>query len=199
MDSMIQEPLILASASPRRKELLARFGIPFTVVPSTVEEYVSPDLTPAEQVLSLARQKAVDVASHCEGLIIAADTLVAIDCIRGECVLGKPADNEQAADMLRMLSASRHRVYTGIVVYSTRHQRFAEAVECTDVWMQHLSEDEINRYVATGESLDKAGAYAAQGIGSVFIQRIEGCYHNVVGLPLFCLNKLLQELGRSLV
>ena len=199
MNCKIQEPLILASASPRRKELLARFGIPFSVVPSTADEDVSADLTPSEQVLSLARSKAVDVAARTEGLIIAADTLVAIDSVGGECTLGKPANQAEATAMLRLLSGAKHRVYTGLVLYSTRSRRFAEAVECTDVWMQPISEEEMERYVATGESLDKAGAYAAQGIGSVFVQRIEGCYHNVVGLPLYCLNKLMHEFGRGLV
>lgn len=191
----MNETLILASASPRRRELLARFGLPMQVIPSLWQEPKLDHLPPEQQVLFLARGKAEEVASRCQGLIIAADTLVAIE----GATLGKPRDKEEAAAMLRRLSGKEHQVYTALVLYSSLQDRRLEGVECTQVRFKQLTEEELQRYLLSGESMDKAGAYAVQGLASVFIERIEGCYHNVVGLPLHLLNQLLGSFGYHLV
>ena len=190
-----QTPLILASASPRRRELLERFGLPFIVEASLVDEEADPALSPQELVLTLARRKAFDVAERREGLILAADTVVVID----NHVLGKPVDAGEARMMLRSLSGRCHRVLTGMALYSALDQHLEEAVEQTDVWFKVLEDAEIERYLQCGEYLDKAGSYAAQGRAAAFIERIEGCYHNVIGLPLFRLNQMLQAFDRRLV
>ncbi len=181
--------LILASGSPRRRELLGLITNDFTVCVSGAEEHTDPGLTPAETVLALARLKGEDVAkTHPDDTVIAADTVVALD---GE-ILGKPADAEDAARMLRFLSGRTHEVFTG--VYIARGGREAHFYEKTGVTFYELSEEEIAAYVATGEPADKAGAYGIQGKGALLVKGIEGDYFNVVGFPVAAVSRALRGL-----
>ena len=187
--------IILASASPRREQLLRQVGCKFRVVPSLAEENNAADLPPDELVQMHARAKAEAVAAQTGGsdLVIGADTVVVL---AGK-VYGKPADAAAAARMLAELAGRTHSVWSGVAVVG-RGRCFVEAVE-TRVTLSGLSPEQIGRYVATGEPLDKAGAYAVQGIGALFVERIEGCYFNVVGLPLQALSRLLARAGLELL
>lgn len=188
---MLPLDVILASASPRRRELLSLILREFRVIPSDFNESLVPaELAPPEHVLYSSLMKARDVgASFSNSLVIGADTIVVID----EAILGKPSDSADAARMLKMLSGRTHYVYTGIAVVQGGAER-AE-VECTAVSLRELTDDIISRYISSGEPMDKAGAYAIQGRGAVLIKSISGCYPNVVGLPLYALSKLLAEFG----
>ena len=185
--------LVLASASPRRARLLAEAGYAFDVEPANVDERRLDGEAPAAYVERLAGAKARAVAPrHPRRVVVGADTIVVIDGL----VLGKPADAAEAAAMLGRLAGRRHTVLTGVAL--VRGARSAGAVEATEVTFADLDADRIRWYVATGEPDDKAGAYAAQGIGSRFIERIEGSYANVVGLPIHRVALLLESLdGRQ--
>ncbi|HOK52869.1 MAG TPA: Maf family protein [Armatimonadota bacterium] len=187
--------IILASASPRRRELLALINPDFKVVPSAFDESLIPeDLSPREHVMMSAAEKAKDVASGIrKGIVIGSDTVVAVD----EHILGKPENEEDAKRMLKMLSGRTHQVYTGVHVIKVENGNIQEKAdfECTNVHFCELSDETIERYVKTGEPLDKAGAYAIQGKASVLIKGITGCYFNVVGLPIYKLSCLLKEFG----
>ena len=187
--------IILASASPRREQLLRQVGCEFRVLPSSAEENNEADLSPAELVQAHARAKARDVAVHVspEDTIIGADTIVVL----GGKVYGKPGDEEVACRMLGELSGRTHSVWSGVAVIGAG-LCFTDAVE-TRVTLSRLTSAQIRRYAATGEPLDKAGAYAVQGLGAVFVERIEGCYFNVVGLPLQALSRLLSRAGVELL
>ena len=188
--------LILASASPRRRELLERFGLPFEVVPARGEESAPEGLPPGELVRLLAEQKAAEVARtvpDAAAVIVSADTVVEID---GE-VLGKPGTPERAAAMLRRLSGRTHRVWTGVCVRRGDERRTDAA--CTEVRFRSLAEEEIAAYVRTGEPLDKAGAYGYQSLACLFVEEIRGDYFNVVGLPLCLLGQMLRAFGVSLL
>jgi len=182
--------LILASASPRRCELLRQMGLSFTVMVSGVAEEDPDSADPFILAGKLAEEKAESVARQVAcGLVLAADTVVEVD---GR-LLGKPADRQEACAMLRTLSGRWHEVLTGIVLIEQPGGRKISHVERTRVHMRALSEEEINWYVNSGESGDKAGGYGIQGRAAVFVDRIEGCYFNVVGLPLAALWQLLAE------
>ena len=183
--------IILASQSPRRKELLKRMGIEdFKVIPAKAEEVYQPSHTPADIVESLSRRKCIEVAaSHPEDLVIAADTVVAID---GH-ILGKPGSEEQATRMLTVLSGREHTVYTGVTV--SCHGRAVTEHEATRVRFRTLNPADIIRYIATGEPMDKAGAYGIQGYGCTLVEGITGDYYNVMGLPVCRLAKLLSRFG----
>lgn len=186
--------IILASASPRREELLKLLCPEFEVLPSQFDESTMPDdLTPKDHVMLSAKEKALDVASQItDGIVIGADTVVTID----EHILGKPVDEADAKRMLKLLSGRTHQVFTGIyVILKDGERRELGDFESTDVRFRVLSDEIIERYVATGEPLDKAGAYAIQGRGSVLIEGISGCYFNVVGLPIYKLSLILEEFG----
>ena len=187
--------MILASASPRRRELLALICPEFEIVPSEFDEtHLSADLPPEEYVTASASRKACAVARDAENaIVIGADTIVVV----GDEILGKPSDDEDARRMLRAIGGRTHQVCTGVSVISTRNGSQTEKTgfECTDVTVRPLSAEIIDRYVATGEPLDKAGAYAIQGKGAVLIERINGCYFNVVGLPVYLVSRLLEEFG----
>ncbi|MFO7245443.1 MAG: Maf family protein [Thermaerobacter sp.] len=194
--------LLLASSSPRRRELLAQIGLDFTVVPSGVDEddlmrrlQAAGPVPPEALVTSLAAAKAREVASRPStppgALVLAADTVVVLD---GD-VLGKPADEAHARQMLGRLAGRVHRVMSGVAVARARHGLLLADVEVTAVRMAPMDPETIARYVATGEPLDKAGSYAVQGLGSVLVERIEGCYFNVVGLPLARTVRLLERFG----
>ena len=187
--------LILASASPRRRELLAMLGLTdFEVIPARGEPSIPVGAHPADAVARIARYKAETVADQNPGaLVLAADTVVALD---GR-ILGKPAGAADAAEMLRALSGREHAVYTGVALLCGA--RALCRTERTAVHFRPLTDGEIAAYIATGEPLDKAGAYGAQGRGSLFVERIEGDFFNVVGLPLCLLGKLLEEFGFNLM
>ncbi len=184
--------LILASQSPRREALLKQVGLDFEIVPSDLEEELAPGMAPAEAAALLALDKARSVASQRgDGLVIGADTIVVVD---GQ-VLGKPAGPEEARGMLRLLSGREHQVTTGIAVVDAAGGRSRSGSVTTDVRFVPLSEEIIDRYVATKEPLDKAGAYGIQGFGALLIERVSGDYNNVVGLPVRRLAELLWEFG----
>ena len=183
--------VILASASPRRKELLERIGVKFDILPATGEEVITKEL-PGEVVMELAKQKAEEVAktAGADALVLGADTVVAYE---GK-ILGKPKDEADALRMLTMLSGKEHEVYTGVALIDNRDQSMENFFERTKVTMYPVSEEEIRDYIAGGEPMDKAGAYAIQGLGAKFIQKIEGDYNNVVGLPI---GRIYQEIKRK--
>ena len=183
--------LVLASASPRRQELLRQIGCDFRVVVSDAQELSESGMAPERMAVENARRKAEDVAMREGGTVpvLGADTVVAVDGI----ILGKPKDEADAARMLRLLSGRRHFVYTGIA-FAYRGEIY-EHVEETTVWMDELSDEEIVAYIATGEPMDKSGAYAVQGRAAKFITRVEGSFSNVVGLPLHAVMKLAQKAG----
>jgi septum formation protein len=186
--------LILASASPRRRELLAALGLTPPVRPVDVDETPLDGEPAVDCVLRLARAKAEAGAGPGE-LVLAADTLVVLD---GR-ILGKPADPEDAAVMLGQLAGRDHLVQTGVAVRNGDSFAEAAAVETTRVTIAPLTASQIADYVATGEPLDKAGAYAIQGLGALFVERIDGNYSNVVGLPLPLTRRLFAELGFDLL
>ena len=185
-------PFILASSSPRRRELLRQVGLDFTVDPADVDERLLPGESPEAFAVRVAVDKARAAASRAgHAIVIAADTIVVL----GKEVLGKPADPRDAARMLGLLSGTEHRVLTGLAVMDVRSGRMETQLASTKVWFRKLSRREIEAYVATGEPLDKAGAYGIQEKGSLLVQRIEGCYFNVVGLPLALLGETLLSFG----
>lgn len=179
----MKEKIILASASPRRRELLTKMGLEFEVIPSKGEEIIT-KTSPAEVVMELAEQKAREVAeSFGDGtLLIGADTVV----VKDGKILGKPKDESDAVSMLSMLSGTVHQVYTGVCLIRKRNGKTEVHTfyESTDVEFYPMSEKEIAEYVATGEPMDKAGAYGIQGKCAVYIKGIRGDYNNVVGLPI---------------
>ncbi len=202
--------LILASSSPRRKELLARIGVAFEICPAKGEEIIS-SIEPSDVVMELSEQKAKEVAamirqyneSHKELttpqdiLVIGADTVVAAE----GAILGKPKDEEDAFRMLSMLSGKTHGVYTGVTfvfIDKTGRAGAHTFFERTEVSMSLMSEEEIRRYIATGEPMDKAGAYGIQGKCAVYIEKINGDYNNVVGLPVAAIYRELKKLGVDL-
>lgn len=181
--------LYLASGSPRRRELLALTGLPFVVDAPEVDENCA--LPPEEAVLEISRRKAVAGAMQHPGcIVLAADTLVAVD---GQA-LGKPHSEEEAFQMLTMLSGRWHQVYTGVCVIDPQGQAHRRVVE-TQVHFCRMTEEEIRRYIATSEPMDKAGAYAVQGIAGLWIDELEGSYSNVIGLPMHTVRELLDECG----
>jgi septum formation protein len=183
---------ILASASPRRRELLASVGFDFDVIPSSVPELRDPGESPEEYVARLSREKAAAIAAkHADRWIIAADTTVLL----GEELLEKPEDHADARRMLATIAGKTHIVYTGVTLRNTAAGYHDTRVAESEVRMLPLSEQEIAWYVATGEPLDKAGAYAVQGIGGMFIDSVHGSYTNVVGLPLALLYQMLKRAG----
>ena len=184
--------IVLASASPRRSKLLRMIGIKkFKIIPDESEEESDLGLSPELTVCKIALDKAKNVSQLCspDDLIIAADTLVFMEGYP----IPKPTSPGEAVDMLRLLSGRKHSVYTGVVLL--KGKLHTSGVECTEVFFRELSDLEIINYVNTGEPMDKAGAYGAQGKGSIFIERIEGDFFNVMGLPLCRLTLMLRNYG----
>jgi len=186
--------IILASGSPRRKELLSTLEIPFEIITSGVSEEVDPNLDPVEMVKVLAKMKATAVAKKIqEGLVIGSDTTIAFE----DRTLGKPTSQENAKQMLEMLRNKKHQVISGIAILDSSSMRIEVGTVTTSIRMRNYSDQELIGYIATGEPMDKAGSYAIQGKGSSLIAEIEGCYNNVVGFPLCELVKLLEKFGVS--
>ena len=203
--------IILASASPRRKELLEQIGLTFDICPAKGEEVITKTV-PAEVVKELASQKAKEVAGMVKSyeekheelmtpqdiMVIGADTIVAYE----DQILGKPKDEEDAYRMLSMLSGNTHSVYTGVSIILLGASGKAGELnfyEKTDVVMRQMDENEIRRYIATGEPMDKAGAYGIQGKCAIFIDKIDGDYNNVVGLPIAAIYRELKKLGINIL
>ena len=196
--------LILASSSPRRKDLLEALGLNFDIIASHLEEVIDERLSPPDLVLNLARQKAEDVfgsylKSHSEEsfLVLGADTMVVLD---GRFI-AKPVDKADACSMLRSLSGKKHQVFTGVfltALLQNKRQTW-QSVECSDVYFRDLEQAEIEAYVETGEPMDKAGAYALQGIGACLVDRVEGSHTNIVGLPIPNVVSLLRQAGYGIL
>lgn len=186
--------IVLASGSPRRSELLKMIGIKdFKVIVDSSDEPLISDAAPECQVLTLALKKAQNVSKKCDNddVIIAADTLVYLD----KTPLEKPLSKSEAADMIRMLSGKKHTVYTGVAIQ--KGEKTKTTVEKTDVYFREVAEDEVLAYVETGEPMDKAGGYAAQGKAAIFIERIDGDFFTVMGFPLCKLVQMLKEFERT--
>lgn len=186
------KPIILASASPRRKDLLKQIGINFEIDPSNYQEERNLNLEPHELAKYLSLQKAKDVAArHKNSIIIAADTFVVFE---GK-VIGKPSSKEEAREMLSKMSGKLHSVVTGFTIIDTGTNKIVSKAVETKIYFKNLNEEEINSYVDSKEPMDKAGAYAIQGLGGILIDKIEGDYYNVVGLPLAVLVEELKNFG----
>ncbi|MGN0978408.1 MAG: Maf family protein [Faecousia sp.] len=181
--------LILASASPRRKELLGLFGIPFVVRAADIDETMDPEKAPFNEVARVSRAKAMAISRQEDDIVIAADTIVVC---QGK-VLGKPTDRAEAIRMLTLLSGRDHQVMTGCTVL--RGDRSESFTEVTDLHFRALSQKEIERYVDTGEPMDKAGAYGIQGGAALFCERMVGDYYNVMGLPVCRLGQTLRSVA----
>jgi septum formation protein len=188
MVEMVQ-PLVLASQSPRRKELLEVLGVPFSIVVPLIDESPRVGESPEDYVVRVARDKAKSVARQVSrSVVLAADTVVTID----NEILGKPGDRADAVRMLTRLSGREHQVFTAICVIDQPHDRMREGLEKTSVSFRKLSGPEIEDYIEREDVMDKAGAYAIQGFASVFIPRISGSYSNVMGLPLALVYEFLS-------
>lgn len=187
---MSEVKVILASGSPRRRQLLQLIGIEHEVQPSNIDESIKGKETPRKHAERLAREKASVIArTNPEAVIVAADTIVVID----RKILGKPANAVDAGSMLSLLNGRNHTVITAVAV--ARGKKLKSGVEEVHVKFRRLTDDEIDAYIATGEPMDKAGAYGIQGFGATIVERIEGDYFAVMGLPLVRLTRLLAELG----
>lgn len=189
--------IVLASASPRRKEILEQIGIGFDIIPSTCDEVITKDV-PKDIVEELAQQKAYEVFKKLDNpdIVIGADTIVVLN----DTIMGKPKDEKDAFDMLGRLQDNTHIVYTGVCVLIKENNAIRKLIfsEATKVSMYPMSEEQILDYIATKEPMDKAGAYAVQGKSAIYIKKIDGDYNNVVGLPIARLYNEMLELGIDL-
>ena len=185
--------LILASQSPRRRELLSLFGVPFDVRVADIDETMDPQLRPAEAVAQISRKKAMAVPREQDDVLIAADTIVVV----GDRILGKPHSYEEAVEMLKLLSGRDHQVMTGVTV--VRGDRAETFTEITDLHFRELTEKEIHAYVATGEPMDKAGSYGIQGGAALFCSHMVGDYYNVMGLPVCRLGETLRRMAPDMM
>ena len=181
--------LILASASPRRKELLGLFHLPFSVRVADIDETMDAGKAPQDEVARVSRLKALATPRGNDDIVIAADTIVVCE----NTVLGKPRSEEDAKNMLRMLSGRDHQVMTGLTVICA--EKTVTVTEITDIHFRELSQKEIDAYVATGEPMDKAGSYGIQGGAALFVEKLVGDYYNVMGLPVCRLWQLLQDIA----
>ncbi|UOE99987.1 Maf family protein [Bdellovibrio reynosensis] len=193
------KPLVLASESPRRRELLKEAGYNFDVVPVKVSEIPNKNLNVSEQILDIARRKAraafdqLKSSRSSEFLVLSADTEV----IFGGGPLGKPQDRDDAYRILRLLSGKKHDVITAVCLIDSKTQREVSQSETTEIYFKNLTDDEIWTYIDSGEPMDKAGAYGIQGLGGKFVERYIGPFDNVVGLPVSLVKKLIAEIAES--
>ena len=193
----MNKKIILASASPRRKELLKSMGLEFEVIPSEIEENIENESFSPKLIENLAAEKAADVAKRTNftAIVIGSDTVVVIN----NKILGKPKDKKDAFIMLKMLSGNTHQVISAIAVIDTETRKILKDSVVSDVTFKQLSDEEINAYIETGEPMDKAGSYAIQGLAGMFVKSINGCYSNIVGISVFKLAEMLKELGVELL
>ncbi len=190
------KPVILASQSPRRKNLLKQIGMKFRVVPSHVAEVMSPSQSPGDNAKRIALEKATEVADQVrEGIVIGADTIVVLD----HHVLNKPSSKEDARRMLKLLSGREHSVFTGFAIVDAESKKHIASVEETKVRFRKLDEKEILSYIESGSPMDKAGSYGIQDdYGAVFIEKVNGCFYNVVGFPLARFYSMYQQFKNGL-
>jgi len=188
--------LVLASSSPRREEILNQLKLKFTIVPGKIDESNFNSSSPEELVKTLAVEKARSVSGLVEdALIIAADTIVVYE----DQILGKPADQSEAKEQLKLLSGREHNVITGIAVLDSETDEVLVDRNITRVKMLNFKEDKIDKYISTGEPMDKAGSYGIQGLGGLFVEEIEGSYYSVVGLPIHQLAELLDKFNYGIL
>ena len=185
--------LVLASASPRRKELLGLFRLPFSIRVADIDETMDMEKPPFDEVARVSAEKAAATPREADDVVVAADTIVVCE---GK-VLGKPRSEEEAVEMLRLLSGRDHQVMTGVTVAAG--EQIQSFTEVTDIHFRELSDKEIKAYVATGEPMDKAGAYGIQGGAALFCTRMVGDYYNVMGLPVCRLGQVLREMAPDLM
>ncbi len=184
--------IVLASASPRRVDILNQIGLKFRQIPSNINEDLGQDMSPADLVKKLAHNKALDIAEkESNALVIGCDTIVAFN----NDILGKPGNSTKAFEMLSMLNGKMHQVYSGISVFYKK-KLVSSDVEITNVYFNKVDESELLWYSNTKEPLDKAGAYAIQGLGAMLVKKIDGCFYNVVGFPLSKFTKILGEVNK---
>lgn len=183
--------VVLASASPRRKELLLKFNIEPIIIESKIEERISPNETAEQIAMTLSFEKANKVAKELKNdeIVIGADTIVVFE----DKILGKPKSPEEGMTMLKLLSGKKHEVITGIAIIQANSNKKIIDFEKTVVKFRNLTNEKIKNYINTGEYIDKAGGYAIQGLGGVLVEYIEGCYYNVIGLPIYKLDLLLER------
>lgn len=188
----MKQRLILASTSPRRKELATAMGLDFEIIPSDYEEDMSLDISPEELVKTFSYGKAKSVADKLhEGIVIGVDTIA---CIKNK-KLGKPKNKEEAFRMLKNLSNNYHEVYSGVCLIDAKTKKIIQDFEVTKVKFKKLEDNEIKSYIETGDPMDKAGSYGVQGLASIFVERIDGCFFNVMGLPIQNLYNNLKKIG----
>jgi septum formation protein len=188
----MKKRIILATTSPRRHGLAQQMGLEFDIVPSNYKENMSSALTPEKLAMALAEGKAEDVASRCkEGIVIGVDTFIVFN----KKVMGKPKTKEKAYSQLKRVSGKIVKVYSGVALIDCKSKEVIKDYEVSDVKFKKLTNEEIKNYIATGEPLDKAGAFAIQGLGSIFIEKVNGCYANIVGFPINNIYKNLKKLG----
>jgi septum formation protein len=193
--------LILASQSPRRKMLLQRIGVPFSVFPSDIIEPINNNMSPDRMVMDLSEKKAEQVCRRLEHgskgshIVLAADTVVVLD----DVVMGKPNSPEEAFGMLESLSGRWHEVVTGVALIDVDSAKKKTHAEKTRVKIRKLSKETILRYIESGEPFDKAGAYGIQGLGALLVEKLQGCYYNVVGLPLYRVSVMLNDMGFNIL
>ena len=185
--------IILASKSPRRQQLLRQLGVEFTIQTADIDETMFPGRKPKDEVARVSALKARAVVCAPDDLVISADTIVVVD----DMILGKPKNEADASKMLRLLSGRSHTVMTGLSV--RRGDTVRTEVIQTSVWFRDLTNDEIARYIATGEPMDKAGAYGIQGLAGLFVERLDGDYFSVMGLPMCRLGEMLRSFGVTIV
>ncbi len=193
---MEDRKIILASSSDRRKDLLTRLGINFTAMPSNIDERGYDKESPSEYVKQISLDKAAKVAGFVEdALIIAADTIV----VYNEKILGKPKNENDAFDMIKFLNNTNHKVYTGLAIISADDKMHYIDYDMTEVYMRKIDDDEIERYIKTGEPMDKAGSYGIQGKGGIFVEKILGSYFTVMGLPIHKLSLALKSFSVDII
>ena len=186
------QKIILASASPRRRELLSKIGLEFEVIPSNCDEKLSDDIFSYEKIETLALNKAKDVINKVDdGVIIAADTVVVLD---GK-ILGKPHSKQEAREMITALGGRTHEVITSIAMIDVKKEKILVKSTSTKVTFRKIEPEEVEQYISTDEPYDKAGAYAAQGLAAIFVERIDGCFNNVVGISVFEVHRMLKEIS----
>lgn len=188
----MKKKIILASTSPRRHGLAQQMGLEFEIVPSSYEEDMSLNLNSEELAMALAYGKAKDVAQkYSDGIVLGVDTFISFNNQK----IGKPKTEEEAKKLLRNFSGKEVQVYSGVALIDCETKQEIKDFEVSQVKFKELSDEEIDRYVKTGEPMDKAGAFAIQGLGSIFIEKVNGCYANIVGLPIANVYKNLKKLG----